>query len=385
MKTILVTKYGMIFRRETIAVGEQGETEAVMRHLVGRGDVRVVYFGQWRGDTIEGVTIEQSHIEDMDDLATAAQQREGFARDAAVLGEYDVCGFIMSCGYAPTASMIDNATGSSVQSAAVRMCAPALNAVSVLGAPRVLINSDPRSYPRDAEITDLGGSVRPVALLDQHTWQGPVGIRGRRYMRRGVYAGVEHWPEIERVEQTCSIPSAVVAHAHAHDGMRSGDSLEAAWTEVLRGCDGPVYGRGWDLTSLRGDRFRGVITPREALGVLSNATSGPILNHTPGFATLKMKTYVSQGCVPLLWSAGPHSYDPYHRYVPRRGWLRFHSEEELRAKTKELEDNDTLRDGLLEELTEILRPNFTMLDEVVDLLVAGDDISWHAFGGYKKL
>lgn len=382
MKTILVTKYGMIFRSgETIAVGEQGETEAMMRHLVDR--VNVVYFGQWKGPLIEGVTVVRSHIDDMDDLSTADQQQAGFKRDVEALSEYDVCGFIMSCGYAPTASMIDNATGSSVQAAAVRMCAPALNAVYALNVPRVLMNSDPRSYPRDAEITDMGRAVVPAALLDQWTWQSPIGIRGKRYMKRGVYAGVESWPEIPTSTQNKTMLSVVVSHAHAHDGMRSGNSLEAAWEEILRNYDGPVYGRGWELTSLQAD-FRGEVPTTEALQLLSEAKSGPIVSHTPGFATLKLKTYVSQNCVPLLWSSGPHTYDAHHRYIPRGHWLRFHDQEELREKTRELED-DFIRERLLEELREIVRPRWGILDAIVDLLISGEDIPWHLFGGYKKL
>lgn len=382
MKTILVTKYGLVFRRVTTSVGEQGETEAMLRHLVAR-DVNVVYFGQWVGDHIPEVTVVEPHIGDLDDIATAEEQRRGFQKDIESLGALDIKGFIMSCGYAPTASMIDNATGASVQSVAVRCCAPALNVLNHFGMPRLLINSDPRTLPRDAEITDLP-HTRPVALLDQWNRESLIGIRGTRYKRRSIYAGIECWPDIRALPfPGVRNSSVVVAHAHVYDGMRSGESLMDAWDEILRGTDALVYGKGWDLTMLRGDRFQGNVSVHEALWVLANATSGPIVSHTPRFATLKLKTYVSQGCVPLLWSRGPHTYDPLCRCVPRDHYLRFHSAEELRDRTKELHSNPRIVAQSLEFLQEATKPNWTVLDALVDEVLAGREPSWLDFGGYK--
>lgn len=389
MKTILVTKYGMIFRSgKTIAIGEQGETEAMMRHLIDR--VNVVYFGQWRGPPIEGVTTVESHIKDMDNLSTADQQRAGFDRDIEALSGYDVCGFIMSCGYAPTASMIDNATGSGVQGAGVRMCAPALNVVDVLDVPRLCINTDPRTYPREQEIIHMPKTM-PASLLDQwgrELWQKIAGIALRR---KSVYAAIETWADLPVAENTHEVESVVVSHCHVRDGMRAGSALEDAWEEILSGTNAQVYGRGWYLTNiprvLGEERFMGGVEPGRVMALLSQATSGPIVSHTPRFYTLKIKTYAASGCVPLLWSNGPHAYDQVHRYVPRDHYLRFHSAEELREKTRELHEDPLLRNGMLEFLDDALKPRWNVLDSMIDDLLKGRERgeSWIVdYGGYTR-
>jgi len=55
--TVLITKIGSVcYTKEytrtkrnlkNAARGEQGTTEAVVNHLLKRGDIRVVYFGKW--------------------------------------------------------------------------------------------------------------------------------------------------------------------------------------------------------------------------------------------------------------------------------------------------------------------------------------------------
>ncbi len=372
---ILVNKYGLIFRRETVAVGEQGETEAMLRHLAENHEV--AYFGQWKGDHIPGIRVYEPHIEGLDHMSTADAQRKCFDQDMKMLPEIECV--VQSCGYAPTTSMIDNQTGSSVQGCAIRSCGPILNIINQTGVPRYLVNSDPRTYPRDAEITDLP-RTRPAALLDQWNIETNLGIRGTKYKRRSVYAAIETWPEFPESCFNIRQGSIVIAHCHVRDGMRRGETLEDAWDEILRGTDAQVFGKGWNLTGLpriHGDRGWAEVSPAVALAHLAGACSGPIVAHTPRFATLKMKTYASQGCVPLLWSVGPHAYDPTHRYVPRGSWLRFHDEDELMEKTSELERRPELRKELVEMVQDMTKPDWAVLDSLIE-----NGESFVDYGGY---
>jgi hypothetical protein len=304
MATIVVSKYGMKFYTRDCtknAIGEQGETEGVLRHLVDAGH-RVLYFGKHDGE-LEGVTFLEPHLTDLDDMSTAAHQEALWKLDTEMVGDHKPDLALQINGMAPTFSWIDNPRGARLQSFAVRMCGPWLNVLQSLKLNRMCINNDPRSYPRDQEMSYGWDYVRPSVLLDQCSAQKKMTVGGKDYLRVSHYAKAESFGWLPHRPNQKKRDVVIVAHSHFDDGLGSA----ATWPDLERllvETDCTVYGKGWDGTEWQRrhpDKFLGPVKPLEVLDIVNEAKASYVCDHTPGFKTGKPYVLTSQGCVPC-WS-----------------------------------------------------------------------------------
>jgi len=396
MKTLLIAKGGGVYRtraeaRKSSAVGEQGETEGTILHLLERRDVRLVYFGKYLGEVPRGLTVVQPHLQDLNEMSTGAYQDECLAADVAELDEYaPFVGFVNVAGYSPTMSFINNPKQTTTQAACIRYTAPMLNAIQHFKLPRLVVNNDPRTYPKDQEMSMGWPWCVPAALLDQ--WAGTYStvVGGVRYQRRSVYARAESWavPDVFLgLEKT--VPCTCVAHAHIYDGCKQ-RKREQSWHAVL---DDPnmgwlvehgfrLYGRGWARTPWS-YLSPGVIKPDEVRAVLGQARYCPCVSAGSHFYTGKPWVLMAQECVPLLYGDGtdPYTWDPYGKMVPLDDPWRVTKPGDLSRLSKMGPDSQ------LERWRELLKPDFSLLDQMIDDLLDGETVGddrWHElYGGYR--
>jgi hypothetical protein len=391
MSRVIVSKVGGVFYSRggpSNPVGENGETEGVMRHLLSSGH-EVVYFGQWRGPKIDGVDLVEPDIEGLTEKSSAQLQLQLAAKDADVMSQKGPFTCLVNvAGYAPTFSLIDNPNGAKVQAAAVRYAGPVYQLLHNLGLKRVVVNNDPRTYPREQEMSLVWEEVRPVALLDQceHDWTRVVG--GTKYDVRSVHARCESWGFLPQRENLRERAAVCVAHAHIKDGLRSAP-IEA-WERLLCGKlpeDFAVYGAGWEHFDKR-EMFRGPISPEAVFNVLRTACCCPVVSHTPGFWTGKPWVCLSQGCVPLLYDGDPGCWDPQAEYVPRRHWSRIHNSADLVRAAEKLYGSVDEHTAALFELSDLYEPDFSRLTDLVRDLDGGMDVDsgvwWQKYGGYRR-
>lgn len=369
MKTIFVAKSGSPFYARDgaggNAKGEQGETEGIIRHLIDRGDLSIVYFGQYRGEPIPGIAaILEPEIEDLDHNSTAAMQKKYWEMDFLQAKEFDPIGVINVAGYSPTFSCIDNPNYATVQAAAVRYHAPVLSVIHKLDVPRVVVNCDPRTYPKGQEMSLMWKNVRPMALLDQCASEKFQTVGRRRYRRISHYAACESWGWIPQgVENLHRLHEGVVlGHSHVCSGIGTGDPN--VWRQVLSSKVWPIWGNGWEWAVeedlIERGRWQGCARPDEVLEILGDAYYCPVVAHTPGFYTGKPYVCVSQGCVPVLHAMYPSMGVPDVRYI----WPNLPPWEEALTWWRKR-----------------CQPNWTELDLVVDHLKSGS-LRPGMYGGY---
>lgn len=282
---LLINKYGMKFytrEHNRNAGGEQGETEGLMRYLVSAGH-EVYYFGVSKGE-VPGVTFITPHLEDLDHESTASHQQRLWDRDVEMIGDLGIEAAIQVNGLAPTFSWIDNPKGARLQAFTVRMCGPWLNILQRLKLPRWCVNNDPRSYPRDQEMSFGWEWARPRAMLDQWSCEKDIIVGGKPYTRRSVYAACESFGYLEHRENTGELPIVIVAHKHAW-GTHKWELAD----RLIREFNCQCYGNGWPA---------GAVKPYEVFDIFRTAKCTYIDPHTVGFNTGKPYVAVSQGCVP---------------------------------------------------------------------------------------
>lgn len=378
--TLLIAKGGSVFRTRdcTIASGEQGETEGVIRHLAQRNDIELVYFGAYRGDPL--CEVIQPCMEDLDESTLAKHQKRNFEVDINALKDRKIIGFVQTAGYSPTFSMVDNPRNATVQAAAIRYTAPMHNVLNHFKIPRIVINNDPRTYPRDQEMSYGWDYSRPAALLDQcdKRWSRVVG--GKHYSINSVHARAESWAyQLTRENQGLD-PCVCIAHNHFTYGIKNkrpdyGD----AWRDVLRGELPPnffVYGNGWE--DWDNVPWEGCVKPNEALDLFNMHVCGPVVSHTPNFYTGKPYVMMSQGCIPLLHK----SYDPKCLFLREDSILRIREPGDLAKLSKKLWESESFRTDARILWETVLKPDWTLLDRLVDDLVAGKPIDQEVYGGY---
>lgn len=412
MKTIVVNKYGSVFRTQEYArrmskTGEGGETEGLLRHLVARGDCHVVYFGQHDG-TIEGVDFIKSDLSRIrelggDPLAIGAEDQElGFAADYAKLRHREVVALLTVDGYSPTFSHVNNPHFATVQTASLCYAAPTLALLRKLEVPRISINNDPRCHPKDQEMSypDLYSDwVRPRACLGQCNSDDTRVVGKRKYRRVVRHARAESWAYRERREPApwdarLRDHTNVIAHSHLNVGCKSGDPY--AWNRVFKDAGSltheyVVYGDGWDakhhtLGEFEFVKFPGPCKQEDVWRLLQTALCNPVVSHTPGFYTGKPWVLVEAGVVPLLFGDGSHShtYDPYQVLLPLTDGGRIVKPGDLDAHRRLFASDKACYEDVLAGWQERLQPDWSTLDCLVDSLLAGDfreDIRW---GGYFR-
>jgi hypothetical protein len=407
LKVLLVNKGGSAFRtranaRLASAVGEQGETEGTIQHLAERNDIRVVYFGRYLGEDIgcDAVVAPSATLALAADYGSYVQDASPEEQEAAwladmqsletVIGGDEVIGLLQVAGYSPTFSWIGNPKASTVQCSSVMYQGPQLKACEYFKIPRLIVNNDPRTYPKDQEMSFGWEYARPAALLDQCQLDRKIIVGGEHYLRRSVWARSESWAYQERRENTDKMSSVCIAHAHITDGCKQ-RGRDAAWANVL-GDTLPsglrVFGRGWENFSGYDPAVMvGEIKPSEVLDVFNCTTCCPCVAAAPGFYTGKVYVCESQGCIPILYGNGddPYTWDPNGVFLPLNSPLRVCKPGDL---ARVVDETCKEKDALRETWHALCKPHFSLLDEMIDKLVAGKD--WRSaewfdrFGGYQR-
>ena len=384
--TILVHKSGSLFRTRGAmranTKGENGETEGLVRRLCSAyPDVDVVYWGLTQGDL--PCPVIRPHIDGIKETSTGDEQRAGFALDVADLQHYQpILAFIETAGYTPTMSLIDNPRGANVLQANVRYVAPKLNVIQSFKLPRIVVNNDPRTYPKDQEMSYGWDYCRPAALLDQYNGPSKTQVvGGQRYVRRAVYARNESWAYHIRGDNTNEFPIVCVAHAHIEDG--TGNGSRTAWDALFSSMEFYVYGRGWPT----GQRFLGELAADQVNSVLRQCICCPVVAHTPDFYTGKPFVLEAQGCIPLLFGSGAHSHtwDKQGIYLPLDDPWRIKTRDSLPRLVDRLATDDGVRAEQRERWREICQPDWTVLDRLVEDLgrLEPRSSAWtERYGGY---
>jgi hypothetical protein len=385
MKTLLFAKGGgPMYTRDFIgrasASGEQGESEGTLRHLCERDDLRVIYFGQSYGEL--PCESYRPMIDGLTEMSNAAVQEAYWDVDEiairAMLGDDECIGFLNIAGYSPTFSWIANPNYATVQAAAVRYTGPMNSIIERLKLPRLVVNNDPRTYPKDQEMSYGWDHIRPVALLDQWGDQRVQVVGGKKYLRRSIWAKCESWGYLKRYENLGIERCVVLAHAHVDTGTRNG-SFEP-WHRILDGTSYPIYGAGWDGFP----QWQGAVRPKEVQEILKDAICCPVLFNTPGFYTGKCYVLESCGCIPILYGDGscPHTADP------REQWQLFSDPRRVVFDLDRVIDERDIDEERREWNLRCL-PDWRLLDQMIDNLLDGLDISSDAwfkrYGGYRQL
>jgi hypothetical protein len=302
------------------------------------------------------------------------------------LGDDQVIGFINVAGYAPTFSHVDNPRGAAVQAAAVRYTAPMHNALNVLRIPRIVINNDPRTYPRDQEMSYGWDYSRPAALLDQRNGMTVGVVGGKKYVKHSVHGYCESWGHVPELSNSLDIAATAIAHAHLDDGIRSGDP--SAWDIVLGGGlpEGfRVIGRGWDhYHAYDPVLMPGPVRSTEVGPILAQAMCCPVVSHSPGFYTGKPYVCIANGCIPLLFGDGrhTHTYDPRGDLVPLTHHTRIRVKGDLKRISETFFSDREWYWETLKQFRQIFVPRWDKLDQLVDDLVAGVD--WQTDRGWRE-
>jgi len=401
-RSIIIAKVGSVFKTRALAaksskVGEQGETEGIINHLLERNDIQLIYFGMWYGDVPKNLILIEPFIEGLDENSAGKYQKECWAYDTSRVIDYEPIAFINIAGYAATNATIDNLVGAGLQAAGIRYVGPALNIMQSCKLPRIVINNDPRSYPRESEMVWGWEYVMPAALLSQRTLDWTRMMRLKKIAVREVYAGAENWCEHIRLPSTNEIPCTIVAHAHIKDGCRfkardnAFSKILTPWEDVenLHNLGLRIYGKGWEHFSRYDERLMpGVIRPNEVMEVLAKSMMCPAVAAGNGFYTGKLRTCLAQRCLPLFYGRGePHTFDPLEKYLPLNSPLRINKPGDLLRVVNLVCNKDTRREEVIDEIWEASTPNWSLLDDCIDDLLKGRDIKsegwWQRYGGYR--
>ena len=373
MKSILVTKYGSVFRttsKGASSSGEGGETLGILKHLVSRGDVEVVYFGAFDGDMpCEAV---RSHHENVREYGTdpvlcpPEAQEADFALDVAALGDRDWVGCICVDGYAPTFSHIRNPNDAIIQCASINYTGPVLNVLEKLKLKRICINNDPRCFPKDQEMSHGWTYALPRAILGQCDNASLRTVGGKKYRRVSIHARAESWCEFQPVPHVPyedRTERNVLAHSHVGHGIGTGDFNN--WHSLL-GSTCNVYGDGWHHYPWEtAATFHGKIPQSKVPEVLLKTRVCPVVSHTPGFYTGKPYVLVHHGVVPVL-----------HRSYDEKGLF---GVEPYSTVPWDITRNEY--ESMLAHWRTVTQPRWEMLDRVVDELLNGTFEDFK-YGGY---
>jgi len=401
-QVVVVSKVGGVFYTRALAtknskVGEQGETEGIVKHLLKRDDIQVVYFGQWRGDIPDGMIYIESSIDGLDEYSLAAEQQRHWDLDIQNIQPYSPLAYINIAGYASTLSMIKNPNAASIQVVGIRYCAPALNVMQQLKIPRIVINNDPRNYPQDGEMSFNWDWTRPRALLSQRAAEWSKVIQNKKYAIREVYAAAENWCEYIREEPINDIPCACIAHAHIGDGCKE-LGRDIAFAHILAPRSDikelvdegfVIHGEGWKcFCNYDPSYMLGSIRPNEVSRLLAHARTCPAVAAGNEFYTSKLRTCLAQGALPLFYGRGePYTFDCLGKYLPLDHELRIAMPGDLLKAVRYLDKHEQERRNLIDELWRISSPDFSLLDKCIDDIIDGRDMEteswWKDYGGYR--
>ena len=396
---ILVTKVGCVFKTRDYSsnpVGEQGETEGVIRHLIAQGH-EVIYFGKSYGleDLVSHVItptgFKGTHLAD---TLTAEEQYAAGDLDyenLKAVGADECDAWIHVLGYSATSSLINNRSGATVQNASINYIGPVILAAKNLGIPIIAVNNDPRTYLKTQEFANQYPECLPIALLDQSEHVKVRTIGRTSVVQKATYARCESWGYLPQLENLATTPCTVIAHAHIKDGCKKAGRADA-WEAVLGGnafdeLPGMrVYGNGWQhFPGYTPERFPGVVKGGDVGPLLACCLASPCVAADVGFYTGKPYVLNASGVIPLMFGDGtnPFTWDPDERLVPFDHPTRVVNPGDLARAVDYAEKH---YDELHETFREKLVPDFTMLDNCLDdlpKLSTDPDWFWELYGGYR--
>lgn len=398
---ILVSKIGgIMYTREALrhvnSSGEMGETEGMIRWLVESGHT-VAYFGVVKGTLPTGVLHIEPNLKGLNEFSDKSEIIHQLSPAISAVRRTRPEAYVCMAGYAGTMCAPWNPKRTTVQACGVRYALPQCLIMRHLGIQPIFINCDPRTYPVNQEMTLMWPECKPLALLSQRTrsWDRIVG--GMPVRCREVYAAPEHWcyrPAVE-VESPNSNDVAIIAHAHMADGIRNAKQRQAVWPNVLdmntcRERGWTVFGKGWEhYEHYDAEVMPGAINPTQVDAWLASSKCGPITSILHGFYTGKMRTYLMQRCLPLLYGRDALCmYDSDCLYVPRTSNLRFESPAELAHLVDYWCAHDDERECVIDELLVKTAPEWcTLRDCLFDvdqgLPVREPETFFASYGGYR--
>jgi hypothetical protein len=381
-----------------------GEIEGLLRHLVETDRWDVVYFGRWDGPSLDGVHVIEPYVKGFDEFTTQRMQERGFARDEAALEAlpfWNPLCMLEFTGMPTSTGFINNPEGSRPAAMSVRYVAPMLHVLERYKIPRFLINNDIRSYPRNQEMSWGFEWTRPLALLDQTACDKRVTVGGKQFLRRSVLSQTESWTWTPKVKDVIKdVPACIIAHCYMHSKFHGRDNRVSAFDTILSPTedavelmnrDVKIYGRDWEhyhrYDALR-PMFAGCVLLSECAAAMAASVCCPCVAPGPRFVTNKIHFLTSQNCVPLLFGDGEHTltYDALEQYLSLESDWRVARPGDFKRRVNELEDPIRYSDELA-YWKSVTRPNFELVDAMLDRLVHYDDPrsdTWFdAFGGYK--
>ncbi len=384
------TEYNKTREARRSSAGEQGTTDAVVEHLLARGDLRIVYFGQWRGNVPKDMIYVQSDIKGLTDWTTSKEQKKRWANDLERVVPLEPRAYVTIAGYASNFSIIDNPRFVTVQASAIRYTAPLINVMQTCKLPRIVIVNDTRNYPKEGEMSYGWDWVRPRALLSQRTKEWSRIVSGKRWNIHEVYSAAENWRKFSRLpKQEKTSPVTVVSHAHMSDGKRL-RGYDAVWRTILAGVNVKVYGKGWEHFSGWDPEYMGnLVTPAEIERILAKSKTCPVTITGGDLYTNKGRFCLAQRCLPLFYGdGGPYTYDPLGRYIPLNDSLRITRPGDLLRLVKYFDEHEYERRTLVNHLWDATSPDYRLLDECIDDVLRGRDTEteeWHQkYGGYRS-
>lgn len=361
--------------------GEQGITEAAVRHLHGRYGDRVFYFGRVDGEL--PCEVVEPDVAGISNLTTGREQRERWEVDLRHVEAMGPVACLQFAGYSAGSWRIGR-----VQPPvpALRYLAPQLNVVDRLDLPRAVVCNDVRSYPKEVEM-GREGRCTPVALLDQRRMTVRTVIGGRPFRRVSVPCGAETWVDPVVPEGAGAPPgdrprrAAAVQHAHILTGNRD-KSRDPVFRELFRSLpdDFRCWGAGWEHFSGYDEeglnpgcrRFPGPVRLDRGAEELARTVWSPVVSPAGGYATNKPKFVAACGCVPVGWR-GPGGFE-----LPEGPWPSVTSGDELADLIETIPPAGLARDCLAH-----MRPRWETLDALCDELLVGRGRELgEEFGGY---
>jgi hypothetical protein len=415
MKTIIFQKSGTVLRdydatRKAKIAGSAAEELGILYHLCeyAPNELQIIYFGHAQGSfPCEVVT---PNVKGLDGWSLASEQQRGFEQDVrdlleAAQGEI-IAAIEFKCG-APGMSWIGNPKGTVPLQSAVRYQAPLLGVIQILGLPRIIINNDPRSSPKEQEMSLGWDHIVPAAIFDETDQECEVNVGGQRYLKKRIRSKLESWNKYEDppvLENSEKYDCVIMSHNHLHTGsigkyMNTSHKMAYAhaWSVVLDENDYYCCGLGWeDWFSNDVERSRACgITEENKISVLApQVMCSPIVNHTSNFYTCKPYRFVRYGCIPILYGNSSHDpccVDVKQEYLPFASPWRVHEHNKLSDIVRTLKSYPkSEREKLREYWRNILQPDWRLFDACLRELLDGTfkkpgeegDLK---YGGYRRL
>lgn len=407
MKTVVVTKTG-----SPCFVGMKGsargdaDTPSIVEHLCARGDIDVCYFGSCRNweegwkdldvtvfDPYLGDIVNEASVQNKSCEPALIDRLDPFVAD--LQNGREIVAWIDCFGGTPSWSWPVNPLNATTQVFAVAYAAPALYAMHKTGGPRFAVVTDPKVYKRDGEMMHMWPEVFPKAVLsqEQRTWKKKISYND--VMVHAKYAACEFWLThlMEPIVRDKQWDLTIAANAHFNEGRLPRDR-DHLWYNILSLCDPErtrICGKGWEkapqLYSEFREMFVGVLPDMDAVReFMAIGIGSPVIPQMPGFNSTKPRLHALSGSVPYLFGDGLQTmtYDRDARILPLNHPARW-----------TIDGGDPiLTDAQISETIELVlertRPDFSVLDDLVDHALAGQvtwpDPAWlERFGGYVKI